>query len=428
MLKKFSKFLLISLLIFTLASNFSICFADNNEDVVAISDTSESNPVETSEIDEISETESATEDNSTTDNTHYGDLYVTGSNIVIDQIVYGSVFAIGNSVEITGQIENDLYVIANTLKIDSTVNNGGFIQGKVYAFANHIYFNGACNYLYSISNNIDMTYPSFVVGNANIFSNNINTKAAFGRELNLCARNIILGDSYELPTIYGNLNYTAPNELEIPTDVIVSTNNITYTKPLELISGLNSISIVNLIIKLLSTVITVLILYWMVEKIAPNLTEKTLNKKINFVNLIKSFGIGLLSIILIMLTTIILLITAVGAKLGIILVLLFAILCLVSVPILSIVITKALKSKFKLEKAPLFVLALGLVSLVLYAVTLIPIAGIILNFIIKVTAIGLIIYNYLPNKELTDEEKTEKAESKVAKKQEKLENNNNNNN
>ena len=82
----------------------------------------------------------------------------------------------------------------------------------------------------------------------------------------------------------------------------------------------------------------------------------------------------------------------------------------------------------KIEKESKFLLVLALVSGILYGLTLIPYAGIIIGLIIKITSIGLIISVFLPHKELTDEEKAkldetkkQAKEDKEKRKQEKLE-------
>lgn len=413
MLKKFSKFLLISLLIFTLASNISTCFAD---DVVAISDTSESNPVETSETDEVSTTSTDTEENTT----HYGDLYLCDNKVIIDNIVYGNVYVIANTVEITGQIEGNLFVLTNSLKLDSSVNQGGVVGGSIYACANSIYYNGACTYLYTACGNIEMTFDSYVLRDAKILSNTANIRAAIGRDMNISSGNIDFGEGEDIPLIYGNLTYSSSKDVEIPDGIVTNSSEEQIVQ-----KKLFDYSILDIVIRLISVVVTILAIYFILNKFTPNFVEKIHNKKTSIVNILKAFGIGLLSIIAIIFVSILLLVTGVGTKLGIILSLLFAVLCVVSVPILEIVIAKSLKSTLKLEKNSMFILVLCLVSIILYGVTLIPYAGAILNFIIKTTAIGLIIFSFLPDeKGLTDEEMAKKIKAKEEKekrKQEKLE-------
>ena len=394
MLKKFSKLLILLLIIFSVS--FTACYATE--------------AVTTSET----ETQTTTDDASTTDNIHYGDLYIVGNNIVLDKVVYGNVYIVANTVEFTGQIDGSLFVLANTLKFDNIINNGGLVEGSVYACASSIYFNGACTYLYALTGNIEMTYNSCVVRDANINCLNANIKAAIGRYMDLTCFMVNLGEGEDTPLFYGNLNYSSFIKPEIPEGIVTENaeDQINYTSPF-------SYSIVNILISLASTIITVLALYFILNKITPCFVEKLNSKKLSALNLLKAFGIGLATILAVAIVTLLLVITITGSKLAIIVALLFTILYFVSVPALSIAIAKVLKPVLKIEKTILFLLILSAVSIVLYGLTLIPFAGIVLSIIIKVTAIGLIVYNYLPHKELSDEEKAQKAEAKKLAKEEK---------
>lgn len=415
MLKKFSKLLLVSLLIFTLALNISVCFADNEDDIALISDTSESNPVETSETDENSTTTTTEEE----DPTHYGDLYLCDTNVVIDNVVYGNVYVIADTVEITGQIEGNLFVLTNSLKLDSSASQGGIIGGSIYACANSIYYNGACTYLYAVCNNIEMTYDSYVVRDAKISSSTASIKAAIGRNIDISSGNIDFGEEDDIPLIYGNLTYSSNTNVEIPDGIV--TGNVEENVIQKNKENSSDYSISDIVIGLITAIVTIIVLYFLLNKFTPNFIEKIDNKKLSVINILKAFGLGLLSIIAVTFVSIILLVTSVGIKLGFILVLSFVVLCFIAVPILGIAIAKSLKSTLKLEKNSMFILVLCLVSIILYGVTLIPYIGSVLNFIIKITAIGLIIYSFIPNKVLTDEEIAKKIKDKEKKKQEKLE-------
>ena len=177
-----------------------------------------------------------------------------------------------------------------------------------------------------------------------------------------------------------------------------------------------------------TAVLTALAVFIILNKVSPCFINKISDKSISTIKLLKSFGIGLATILLVLLFTVLLFGTMVGSKLALILILLFAVLCLISVPALSIAITNSLKSALKIEKESKFLLVLALVSVILYGLTLIPYAGIIIGLIIKITSIGLIISVFLPHKELTDEEKAkldetkkQAKEDKEKRKQEKLE-------
>lgn len=413
MLKNFSK-LLISLLIILIILSFSISFATE--------------PVT------ILETENSTNTKvPSKDIFHYGDLYLFGTDIVLDKIVYGSVFIIGNTVEITGQIENDLYVIANTLKIgDTNIKDSGLVQGKIFACANSISFDGACSYLYTISKDINTGYYSFIRGNAKITSYNATIKSAIARDLNLLCTNVSFNEGNEFAAIYGNLNYASNKNIEIPEGIV--NKDINHKG---FIATLHNYSLKNILINVISAIVTVLVLYIILNKFTPKFEEKLSIKKLSAINLLKAFGIGITSIILVTVVSVLLIIISIGTKLAIILMSLYITLVFFSIPALCITITKAIKTILNLEKKSMFILGLSLVSFILYGLTLIPFVGIILDFIIKITSIGLLLYTFLPQIKLIEKTensetkkklkqdkekiKQEKFEAKVAKKQAKLE-------
>lgn len=390
MLKKFSK-LLFLLFTISIIACVSICYAT---DAVTTSETSESTPVTTSET---------TED----DTNYYGDLYIFDSNVVIDKVIYGNVYVFANNVEITGQIEGNLFVFAQKVNF-----NGSYVGGSIFSCANNVYYNGASTYLYSISNKLEMTYDSYVVRDVKVKATELIIKSAIGRDANLIADKINFGEGEDIPIIYGKLNYSAPKQIEIADGIVTDKDTqITYTK---------SSSLINILFGFGIAVLSALAIYSILNKVSPNFVNKISERKnICGLKMLKSFGIGLASILLVLLFTILLLLTVVGSKLAFILILLFAVLCLISVPVLSIVITNALKPALKIENKAKFLLVLCLVSIILYGLTIIPYAGIILGLIIKVTSIGMIIAIFLPSKELTDEEKAKIAEAKKQAKEDK---------
>lgn len=404
MTKKNFKILLILLVVIATLFSFSSCFADEN-DIVTISSTDETNPV-------------VAEENSTPE-IHNGDLYLFDTKVVMDKLVDGNVYIFGNDVEITGQVKGNLFVCANNLKF-----NNSYVTYSIYACANSVYYNGACSDLYVACSNIEMTYDSYVVRDVKIASGNVLFKAAVGRNADISCSEINFGENENAALIYGNLNYSALKEAEIPESVI-SQDKVTFEKQAK--KETKTISVKSIITDCLVAIATVLILYLLISKFAPKFAEKIENQKISALELLKAFGIGLLAWVVIIIVTLVLLLTQIGIKLAFIVGLLFAILCLVSLPIFTIHIANSLKNVTNADKTYKFYILLALVSLVLYGITLIPIVGGIVSFFLAFIPLGTIILIILPKKELSDEEKAKieedkkhKQELKEKAKQEKL--------
>ena len=413
MLKRFSRFLLLILLVmFIVSSSSLICFADEVDD----------------HEHEHSSTEGLTEEE-----IHSGDLYVFDNTIVMDKYVDGNVFLFGNNIEITGKVNGNLFVLGNNVKFNESI-----VRYSIFVCANSVYYNGGCGTssdygnLYIAASNFESTYNSYVTGDIKSVASSVILKSAVYRDVDLICRNVNFGEGEDIPVIYGNLNYASNREVNIPEGVIGGEGNVNYT---------STYNLKDILIGFGTCIVTILSLYMILNKLTPKFIEKVYNNKFSILSILKAFGIGLATTAIVAIFIILLAGTIVGVSLSIILTLLFTILCIIATPLLIIKITNILKETLKIEKTAIFYLVISLVSIVFYGINLIPLVGIILGLAINTTALGLIITIYLPHKEITEEEKLaleevkkqskenkekrkeEKRKTKNAKKEEKLKTN-----
>ena len=406
MLKKFSKFLLLTLVIFVLSTSSLLCFAHEEDELTNTVTSAETNTEETTTDDS---------DTTTEENLHTGDLYLFGNEIIMDKLVDGDVFIIGNKVKITGQVNGSLYVIANKISFD-----GALIRYSIFACADYMYYSNGGTYesnMYVIANTLDATYTSYVARDLKALVSNITLKSAVGRDADLICNTLNLGEGEDIPLIYGDLRYTSNNELTIPEYAVEGSS--TYSKQYF------GNSIVGILISFGTCIITAIVLFIILSKLNPKFVEKLSTNKLSFVSLIKAFTIGLITIIAVSFCILLLIVTGIGITLAIILGLLFIILYILATPVFAVRITSSLK----LKNTIIFNLVLTLISSILYGITFVPVLGFALGLIINVISIGLIVNVFLPHKELSEEEKLaieekekqlkEKAELKAAKKEEK---------
>jgi len=412
MLKKFSRFLLITVIIFVTLSTSFVCFAheeDKFTNTVTLTETNKENETATDNTE------------STKDDIHNGDLYLFGNEIIMDQLVDGDVFIIGNKVKITGQVNGSLYVIANKINFD-----GALIRYSIFACADYIYYNNGGTYegnVYIVGNTLDATYTSYIARDIKALVSDITLKSAVGRDADLICNTLDLGEGSDIPLIYGDLRYTANSELTIPDGTLQG--SATYSK-----QYLGN-SFVGILMSFGTCIVTALAAFIILSKLTPKFVQNLYNNKISLPALIKAFIIGLISIATIAIFMILLAGTGVGITLAIILGLLFIILYIIATPVFAIRITNTLKHALRIENTTMFYLILSLISILLYLITLIPVFGFALGFIINVIAIGLIVNVFLPQKELSEEEKSaleekekikqEKHNAKSEKKQKNLE-------
>ncbi len=422
MSKRFSKILLTLLLLIVIITSFSLCFATDGE----VSNTATENSSEST----TNSTETSTEGTDSEQEIYSGDLYLFDDKIVMDQLVDGNVFIFGKDVQITGQVNGNLYVLANKVTFGATpeeTENGieynTYIRYSIFACANSIYYNGACNDLYVATNNLEMTYDSYVVRDVKAVASDIIFKAAIGRDVDLKCNTVQFGENEDNAIIYGNLRYTSGSEANIPEGLINGNGSVSFT-PLSQKNQDTKTSVIDTIINLLTCIITVLAIYWLAKLFAPNFINKLSNNKLSAIDVLKAFGIGILTVMVFIVLLIILSFIAIGWKLAFLLVSLFIALCIVSTPILAIIVANRLKAVLKIKQTSI---VLALVSIVLYGILLIPYVGPILSIIIYLISIGMMVNMLIPRKELTEEEKIaieeakkQAIEMKEKRKQEKL--------
>ena len=417
MSKKFSKILLTTLLlVMVMLSSISVCFATEEQ--------VDNTTTETAENSEASDTTTEQQE------IYSGDLYLFDSDVTLDKLVDGNVFIIADNVEIKGQVNGNLFVLANSINF-----NECYVRYSIFACANSVYYNGACNDLYvAASSNLEMTYDSYVVRDVKALSSNVIFKSAIGRDVDLSCKKVDFGEGDNVPIIYGNLRYSANSEATIPEGVISGDGSATFTPA----AVQKTTSVKNIVIGFLTAIVTVLVVYSLAKVFAPGFVEKLSNTKVSLLGLLKALAIGLVSLVVVGIVSIIVLATFIGSKLVFILLALYVLLFILAVPTFTVVVTNTLKPVLKVDKTSMYYLVLVLVSVILYGVTLIPFVGMYLSIIITLLGLGTLIDMFLPKKELSEAEiavleeakklanerreaaKQEKQKAKEAKKQEKL--------
>ncbi len=393
MIKKKLKLLAVLFIILTVISSFSLCFADEVNEAVTTSE----------QANTASNTTSSEE---TEENIVEGDLYLFDNNITMDQLVDGNVYIMGKNITISGQVNGNLFVFGDSVTFDNC-----YVRYSVYACANKIYYNGACNDLYVAAKKLEMTYDSYVVRDVKATSNSTILKAAIGRNVDLLTNSVDFGSDSEVPIIYGDLNYSASEEKTLAEGIVEG--KVNYSSNGSFDNESVGERILDTVLSFLLVVVTTLVIYALVNKFKAEYIEK-----LNYspLQILKAVGIGLLTILVGAIISIILLITSVGAKLALIVIMLLILIGLLSMPIVAIFVTNLLKPVLKIEKTVMYYVVLGLVSIVLYGLTLIPLIGVILSIIITLLGYGLIVLNFLPKNELSDEEIQAKLAAKESKK------------
>ncbi len=324
-----------------------------------------------------------------------GDLYIFANEIELSQnsIIRGNVFVVGNTLDLNCEInDGDLYATVNNFNMKyygfiyrdlhlsaKNANIAGYVYRNSYITANNVtttdtFINKNDFNVYNSSN---LTFSGDVKGNANINSKNINfvSQSDDGRDV-ICR-------------ISGNLTYSSKNELQLQEGLVLG--KMQYSK----YSSSNNIllNIGKYLLGLITSLIYIFIIYILAKKIMPNFLENL--PKIKFTKILICFGIGIATIILVPIISLLLLITQIGSLLGLLLMIIYILLLMIAKPIFIITISKMINNKF--SSINLYITIL-FTTIVFSLINLIPYLGFIVSLIVISTGFGIIVKNLLPSK------------------------------
>lgn len=398
MSRKSLKILLVLVTILSLVSTFSFATDETATDNTnsAATTTSEENSASTSEETTDGTTAEEGTDGETTGDTETEepstnhDLYVTGTDITVeaDETVNGNAFLFGDTVTIRGQIGGDLFVVANTLNVD-----GGQIYGNVFALASDtIRLDGLIYDLYAVCDNLTVAYDGLTYRDLKVTCNTASINGVIGKDVNIEARESLTIESDCF--IYGNLNYSAPTEIDIADDLIEGDTN--YSE----LSITSSNNVLGYVISLLTILVFTLIVWLVASKLAPKFYTRltTMAPK----KMALSILVGLLALIITPLVAALLMMTIVGIPVGLALLAIYMIAVVLSFAMAVMSIAAKLAGKVKVLAKLNNLLAVILVTIVLWLLSLIPYAGLVITLIVILAGFGMLILSVINKKEKSE--------------------------
>lgn len=306
-----------------------------------------------------------------------GNLFVYANKFNLNGKITGNVYAAVQSFDMQyfGFIDRDLILNTKIANINGYIDRNCFIEAKNITtkdkFINQKDFN--------VTDADTLIFSGEIKGNAKINSKNITFKNK-NNDNNLTCK------------IAGNLSYSSEQEIEIPEGIVLK--EVTY-------SNYTSASTNNIFSKILDYILNLiglLILAHIIHVILSKLTPKYLDKISNItgLSLLKYLGIGLGFLILIPLISILLLVSNVGSILGLIILLIYIILLIITKPIFIISIATFVKSKVA-KKINIYLYILG-IDVILSLLILIPYVGFIISILVSLIGFGMITRNLIPSK------------------------------
>lgn len=351
--------------------------------------------------------EQATQTAVTQENYKQGDVYLTGDEVTIDYIVDGNLFVFANTVNINSQIGGDAFIVANNI----FVNEGGYIFSNLFALSSNITINGVVYDLYACSNS-SININGYIYRDVRVITNDFTLSGTIGRNayLNVNKINISTASTDEegntltsQGSIYGDLNYTAKQELSIPEGIVTGDTNYTQAT--------STLSIQSYILSIGRFLATAIIIWLLCLWLTPKFLDRTgyiLSKKLP-----SSIGFGILTPIVLIIASVILLLLEITSTIGGLgLVLLFAV-CIISSVIFVIAINNLICQRLKIEKTIGKLGLLIITAAIIWLLALIPVVGGVISIIATLLGLGILINGILLSRKNINlsENKSEKTKN-----------------
>ena len=309
------------------------------------------------------------------------DLYLTAGNVKIDGTVKGDVIVGGGQIDIGGKIEDDLFVVGGTVNISGTIGD------NVRVFAGNVTVTGQIKGdLLASAGTVAVAKDAKVDGELWAAVGNLEINGNTGKA------KIIVGEIKvgEDAVIRGDLEYSGEKEGQISSKADIK-GKVTFNEmATKTGNAWERYQVSNRLLSLLITFVIALLVIYLI----PNATRKMNNSWRN--NFGRQVLWGLLALVAIPLAGLILLITVIGAPLGVALLMLYPIAIylgrIVAIIALGYCILDYL-NKDKEEKVKLNWIPVAVGALVFYLVNLIPVVGWLVTFVIMLAGLGALV-NY----------------------------------
>lgn len=416
MSKKSFKILLVLVTVLSLISSYSFATDDEKlEEPVAVDAgetlttgvDGEEVPVEGA-IPEDGSSEAADSESASTNH----DVYITEDEVKIeaDETINGNAFIIGKTVTITGQIGGDLFVLADTLNLD-----GGQVYGNIFVCADTVTLNGLVYDLYGICKTLTISYDCVAYRDIKAVCDEASINGVIGKDVNLTA-----GKSFNLEddcVIYGNLNYYAPNKVEVKEDLVKGENNYMGLSMFPNVSSIindlkassQNKSVGDYVIAALVTLVFALVVWFAMVKFAPKFHEKLNNVSVK--QMLWAILVGFIALIVVPIVSVLLMFTVVGVTVGLLLLTLYFVALSLAPVVIAIALAKPLANGVPALSKFNNIFAVILVTIALWAIGLIPYAGPVVQIVAMLCGFGLLLKLLVNKKEKAEEPaKDDKAE------------------
>ena len=243
--------------------------------------------------------------NSKVDGNVLGDLYIFGGSIVINGNIFEDLVVIGGKVQINGNVSGDLRVLGGKVAVFGNVGEDIITAGGQVDISKDSVVDGSI-----LAGAGILTVDGQIKGELRgAFGMLFLNGAIFDDVTVTIEDSIVVDDNAE---IFGDLNYSGLIEASIPENVVKGEINFNEFERESVMEDINSLFFLQKLLSFIAAIILMLLMVIFVPRAlvkAGDLTKE---------NILRSFGVGLLTLISGLMGSIILMVTVVGIPLGVI--------------------------------------------------------------------------------------------------------------
>ncbi|MFH1284545.1 MAG: hypothetical protein ABIH78_03080 [Candidatus Peregrinibacteria bacterium] len=309
-----------------------------------------------------------------------GDLIIAGGNVVVNGNVLEDVLVVGGRVTIMGNIGGDLRVFGGQITIFGNVGDDVITAGGQIDIAKSSTISGsvlAGSGILTIGGEV----KEDVRGAMGVFILN----GTVGRDVVVTIEDTL--SVSESAKIGGDLNYSAIIEAKIPAGIVSGETSFNQFEKKNYLKGMTYAYLLKKGIDLTGALLITLILVLTIPKLFVNSGNITRER------VLKSLGIGVLTVLIGLVGSIILMITLIGLPIGLItLALLFVAMYMAKIFVAAWITSYMVNyHKKAVSKVKLF-FGMALVLVLYYAIGTLPVVGWIFNLILFFIGVGAIMY------------------------------------
>lgn len=319
-----------------------------------------------------------------------GDVYVAGGSVVIDGTVNGDLFVAGGTIQISGPVKNDIRAVGGALTIGSTVGGNITVGGGTVIISPDAKINGS---ILAGAGNLGI-YSSvgrgITAGAGTLTVNN-----TIGGDMLLAVDELILQSKTK---VTGNVTYWGEREATIADNVSMSGELVYHQMPKNeakqakiASGGVKALASVFAGMAIMMTIVGVaamFILGLILMALLPSFTDKTVRGMQK--NPWGSFGLAIVTIIVVPILAVSAMLTVIGIPIGIFLFMALGLLCAVGHIYAAIYIGEGVFGAFNAGVHRAWHLFTGLMILGIF--TFIPILGWLARSIFVLIAVGALLF------------------------------------